>query len=166
METKCLMVIKKQSASLVPAWFKVGAYVGLDDLDEIGWYLQFVCRRMLNELTDIEAGEGRKLAKDNFSYKLFEQLCFRPIARLDDIAALDFPLGFLNLTVYAEALWPNSSRLLGVMPTSVSELFKHEALLNRLFGRGRNRTSRRLMVRQRRTNSQSKCLLRGGGGIS
>ncbi len=124
---------QNQTASLVPEWFKVGRYAGLDDLDEVGWYFQFACRRMLHELADIGEGAERERCKSDFSYKLFEQLCFRPIATLDDIAALDFPLGFLNLTVYAEALWPTSSRLLGVRPTTVSELFEHEALFEPAF---------------------------------
>ena len=116
--------------SPVPPWFKVKSYSGLSELDETEWYLQFVCRRMLNELAEIEAGEERRaLGRDDFAYKLFEQLSFRPIAKLDDIATLDFPLGFLNLTVYAEALWPTNSRLLGVRPTTVSELFEQQALL-------------------------------------
>ena len=124
---------QNQTASLVPEWFKVGRYAGLDDLDEVGWYFQFACRRMLHELADIGEGPERERCKSDFSYKLFEQLCFRPIATLDDIAALDFPLGFLNLTVYAEALWPTSSKLLGVRPTTVTELFEHEALFEPAF---------------------------------
>ncbi len=108
--------------SNTPTWFKAAAYADLNNLDETEWYIQFACRRMLNELSDVEEMKS-------FAHMLFTQLAERPIAVVDDVALLDFPLGFLNISVYAEALWPKGGRVMGVRPTTVSELFEHEALL-------------------------------------